>query len=100
MDAEDAKEANVGRNRRELQAKRARKRSLGQQLESNGQHREVALSCPQVLSQGGAELVGECSQDDQRTKAWKGLVKLNILYRPILPPRSSSSRRERCLHQK
>ena len=24
------------------------------------------------LSQGGAELVGECGQDDWRTKAWRG----------------------------
>ena len=33
----------------------------------------------QLLSQGGAELVEECSQDDWRIKAWKGLVKLDIL---------------------
>ena len=31
------------------------------------------------LSQGGAELVGECGQDDWRTKAWRGLGKFFML---------------------
>ena len=51
-------------------------------VESSPQEKVLSLDLspsPSKLSQGEAEMVGECCQDDWRTKAWRGLAKFFML---------------------